>query len=309
MSAMFEPGTHADLAERALRTLGIMHRWGYAPTVPSLAGSLLGGPADSSELTSVLAQDDRVRLESGLAALKGRERMVVSSLARIASHGILNGSAWSVALEYSRDLLRVCPFLECVAVSGSLASGGYSSADDIDYDLFVIPGTKYTTYLLATVVGLKYSWRYRRRRLDGLHTVLSLPKPICINVVWTSDQTKPFSRQDENLAFELMRCQPVFGAGRFREVCRDNAWIASFFPQVYDRALADQLPVEDTRARKLLRWIGEHPRVMRLTEWTSRTVMWLAYRFAQWTRRRDALAVERMEFLRRAKYPYEMFQD
>lgn len=306
---MLKQGNEFDLAERALRTLDIMHRWGYAPTVPSLAGSLLGGPAESSELRTILAQDDRVRLESGLAALRGRERMVESSLERIASHGILNGSAWNVALEYGRDLLRVCPFVECIAVSGSLASGGYSSADDIDYDLFVAPGTKYITYLLATVVGLKYSWRYRHRRLDGLHTVLSLPKPICINVVWPSDQTKPFSRQDENLAFELMRCQPIFGADRFREVCDENAWMASFFPQVYQRALVNQLVVDHTRGRRVLRWIGSHPLALRLTERASRTTMLLAYRFAQWTRRRDAAAVARMEYLRRAKYPYEMFQD
>lgn len=309
MSTILDPGIHLDLAERALRTLDIMHRWGYAPTIPSLAETLLGGRADSSELGTVLSHEGRVHLDSGLAALRGREQMVVSSLARIESHGLLNGSAWNVALEYGRDLLRICPFLECVAVSGSLASGGYSSADDIDYDLFVTPGTKYTTYLLATAVGLKYSWRYRHRRLDGLHTVLSLPKPICINVVWPSDQTKPFSRQDEDLAFELMRCQPIFGADRFRAVCRENDWIASYFPQVYGRALVDQLSVEDTRARGLLRWIGHHPLALRLTEWASRTVMWMVYRFAQWTRRQDEAAVARMEFLRRAKYPYEMFQD
>ena len=130
--------------------------------------------------------------------------------------------------------------MEAIALTGSVASGGYRPGDDVDFDLFVRTGTKYICYLAATLVGLKYSWRYRSTDLDSLHRTPVLPKITCINVVWPTDQTRPFVRQDAALAFELRRCEPLIGWARFRKVLDDNPWIRGYFPQTYDKVAVDR---------------------------------------------------------------------
>ena len=262
-----------------------------------------------SKLESVLLAEQRVVLRDSFVSLEGYEYLLEKSRRRVASNRILNGKAMSVALDFTRDLVRICPFAECVAVSGSVASGGYSSTDDLDFDLFVRAGTKYASYLIATLVGLRYSWRFRHQRLSNIHQVLSIPKIVCINVVWSEDQTAPFVRQDADMAFELLRCHPVFGARVFQQVCADNSWALSYFPQLQDRRFTDTIEAEETPLRRLLGRIWKHPRLMRGVEIACRGLVWIVYHVVQWTRRRDPAALARMNFLKRVKWPYEVLQD
>ncbi len=136
-----------------------------------------------------------------------------------------------------------------------------------------------------------------------------LPKVTCINVVWPGDETVPFARQDEGLAFELARCLPLRGIARFRAMLESNPWIEEYFPQLYGRVWAEEPPREPTAAGRFLAAIGRHPRALRFLEALSFGVSWILYRFVQGSRRGDPEAEERMEFLRRVKYPYEVFQE
>lgn len=286
-----------------------MHRWGYAPRVEVLSQQLIGGPASVDDVLAALRASDLFRLEEGHVALAASEALLERSRTRSSRNQVLNGGARSLARGFAQELARICPFVECVALSGSVASGGYVDGDDVDFDLFVEDGTKYTVYLIANLIGLRYSLRYRKRQADPDHRVLFLPKIICINVVWQHQETNPFRRQDAGLAFELLRCEPLLGARRFADVLSDNSWIDEFLPQARTRRWAPDLFPESGRTARLLSRVYAHPWARRLLERLSRAASYAMYRAVQQVRRPDARARERMEFLRRMKYPYEVFQD
>lgn len=298
-----------ELIRRAEHTLSLMHRWGYAPTLDALAASLLGGAVSTGDLSAALMRSPQVTIEDDFACLRGREELLGRSRHRVSANGRLNGHARGIAEDFSRDLVRLCPFVECIALSGSVASGGYASGDDIDFDLFVRTGTKYITYLMANLIGLKYAWRYRDLESDELHRMPFLPKVTCVNVVWPADQTRPFVRQDAGLAFELMRCVPLVGAARYKQVLADNAWLEEYVPQIRDRRFADGLSVLPSALARFLQVVGRHPAALEVFEAGSRGLSWMLYHIVQASRRRSPKARERMEFLRRVKFPYEVFQD
>ncbi len=298
-----------DLDVRIARTLALMHRWGYAPSLPCLAEQLLGGAVDASGIREAVDRRDDLTLQDDFVCLRGHEHLLDRSRARISANRRWSPEAWEIARSYARDLIRACPLIDSIALSGSLASGGYGPHDDIDFDLIVKPGTKYTCYLVAHLVGLKYGWRYRDRRLDALHHTPLLPKIACINVVWTEEQTRPFTRRDENMAFELLRCVPMFGVRTFQEALRQNVWLRDFFPQTYARTWPEEARERPSVLGRFLDGVRRNPQMLRFLERWARRVSWYLYRGVQSSRRRNPAAVSRMDFLRRAKYPYEVFQD
>lgn len=298
-----------DLHGRVRRTLRLFEDWGHAATLQQLDASLLGGSVGPSVLSDSLAAMEGIRVHHGLISLDNGHDLIAKTERRLRSHAHLEAEYRDVARSFARDLLGLCPFVQSIALAGSLASGGFDARDDIDFDLFVEDGTKYTTYLLATLLGIKYAWRYRDREVEETHRTPLLPKITCVNVVWSEEETDPFTRQDEGLAYELLRCQPLHGARRFRQVLRDNPWIGDYFPQLYERAWASETRPEANAIGRLLRAVRRSPRAFRALEKLARSVSWVLYQFVQWSRQGNPGAWERMEFLRRVKYPYEVFQD
>ncbi len=216
-------------------------------------------------------------------------------------NGSRNGDATTIAQQFAKSLLRICPLVDCVALSGSAATGGYMPADDVDLDLFVRDHAKYLTYAIALALGLLVSLRSRK---SG-----RLRKVICINVVWTRAQTEPFARNDEALAFELLHCRPIFGAPHFRQVISSNPWILRFFPQLDGTGTGDQTAPEIGNLGRIVAWIGRHPTLLFLADRIGRLFSHAAYDLSHWMKRKDSEAMERLAFLRRVKFPYEVFQD
>src|SRR2546428_4458159 len=207
----------AGLVGRVSDTLHLMHSWGYSPTLPALARDLLRGEVSAVSLEAALNSSKLSQTGDGFIHLPGFEFLLETSRQRWKSNRILNGHARAIAESFAEELAALCPYVRCIALSGSVASEGYRSGDDIDFDLIVRAGTKYICYLASNLVGLKYSWRFRKAKVDGLQRTPLLPKIMCINVVWTEDQTRPFHRQDARMAFDILHCQPLIGADIFRD--------------------------------------------------------------------------------------------
>ena len=297
------------LANRAGETLKIMHRWGYAPRIEDLSEQLMGGPTTAEHLHQELETHPDLVVQDGFVCLKGYAHLIRKSRGRIDSHQSFQAGALTIARDFARDLASSCPMVDCIALSGSLASGGYGPQDDIDFDLLVQPGTKYICYLLAHLVGLRFSWRYRHLRLDEVHGTPLFPKITCVNVVWPEDQAKPFVRRDEDMAFELLRCEPLYGAQAFKAALESNPWVRDYFPQAYARDWPSEANVPSNIMGRILRAIDRSPKMLRWLEGTSRKIAWILYRYVQRSRRTSPRAVARMEFLRQVKFPYEAFQD
>jgi hypothetical protein len=299
----------AGIAAKAKETLHLMHDWGYAPTLPVLARDLLGGEVSKNSLEVALQTPYTFQTTDGFVILPGYEFLLTSSKRRQISNRLLNGHARTVAESFAEKLATVCPFVHCVALSGSVASGGYQSGDDIDFDLFVRTGTKYISYLAANLIGLTFSWRFRRAQSDAAGRTFFLPKVICINVVWTEDESGPFVRQDAGMAFELLRCQPIIGAQVFGQVLERNRWLGEFFPQLLRRSWVDPVNRRSSGISRFLSHLGERPQALRLLNRVCRVVSWMLYTLVQASRKNDPVARARMEFLKTVKYPYEVFQD
>ncbi len=278
-----------------------MHEWGYAPTVEALSRDLLGGTVSVAELLQSIETTRDVVVEDGFAFLQGHKRLLQESRNRVESHRALNGFARTIAEEFAQAIVRSCPLVNCVALSGSVASGGYAPRDDIDIDLFVRDGAKYLVYAIALILALRMTIRHRR--------MFGLRKLICINVVWTDAQSHPFARQDQGLAFELLRCKPLLGEKHFRDVIKANPWVDALFPQLREGSTSTVPRPEPSSLGKIVRWIGRHERLLRSTDRISRLVTHATYSFVHWLGRRNAPAKERLNFLQRVKYPYEVFQD
>jgi len=293
--------TPEEIAVRAKRTLEIMHDWGYAPTLQALADDLLGGAVPVPTLLLSANNSDDVVMEDGFAFLRTHRNLLEKSRRRVETHRSLNGSARTIAETFARELSAVCPLVECVGLSGSVASGGFESRDDIDVNLFVLDGTKYFVYAIALLLGLQAAIRHRKSR--------GLRKLICINVLWTRGQCDPFLRQDSSLAFELLHCRPILGGARFQGVIRANPWIDGFFPQLREAPVLDLPQPAPNSIGRMVLWIGRHERLLRSLEQSARLLTKAAYSLSHWLRRRDPTAMARLRFLQRVKYPYEVFQD
>ena len=309
LSEALQEGPEFGLEDRVAETLRIFSEWGYAATVGSLSEHLLGGAVDPTFLLTKLEGMDGVELHGEVVCLEDRRDLVAGTARRTKNHAALEPAYLGIARSFSQDLVRWCPFVQCVAVAGSLSSGGFDERDDIDFDLFVEEGTKYTCYLMAVLLGIRYAWTYRKREVDEVHRTPLVPKITCVNVVWPETETRPFVRTDKNLAFELLRCRPLFGVIRFRAVLEENLWIRDYFPQLYEKSWTEEIRRTPSPLSRFLFWLGRWGALLRLVEAGSKGISWALYRYVQWSRRRNPKAKERMEFLRRVKYPYEVFQD
>ena len=289
------------LLPRAERTLELMHRWGYAPTVDALASELMGGPVPPNQLREAILDCGTLTLADSFVCLRGQEGLLGPSRGREQKNREANGHGRAIGAAFASSLARACPFVDSVMLSGSVASGGYVPSDDVDFDIFVRNGTKYLTYAVALALGSVFSLRHRAAG--------PLRKVICINVIWTEDEVSPFARKDSDLAFELLHCRPLVGAELFQEILRRNDWVGRFFPQVGSDPIVTLPRPLPSVLGKFLGMIADRPWILGPAERAARGITLLVYRTIHWLRRKDRRAMERLAFLQRVKYPYEVFQD
>ena len=300
----------ATLEGRIVHTLRIANRWGYGLAAEDLPRLLYGGPEGGGDVAATLRVSPAIAYRDGFATLRERDDLIAKSVARRASNGALTALYFGIAEDFARDLLRYSPFVRAIAVSGSTASGGLDAGDDVDFNLFAEDGTKYGVYLAALLLGVKYSLRHGRRFGRGASFLGLLRKVTCVNVVWTESECGPFVRQDEFLGFELLRSVPIAGNAYFARTLEANPWITDHFPQIFERVHADRVtaPPPSLLAR-LQRRIARSPRGRRLLDRTARGIAAVLHRVVDLTRERDPEATARTSFLRRVKFPYDVFQD
>ena len=298
------------LEDRVLTTLRIADRWGYGLPAEDVARLLYGGSVSAGEVTSALASSPAIAFRDGVATLPGRNDLVEKAIARRRSNGALAALYFGIADEFGRDLLRHSPFVRAIAVCGSTASGGIEAGDDVDFNLFAEDGTKYIVYLTALLLGVKYSLLHGRHFRGGTSLLGLLPKVTCVNVVWTESDARPFVRQDEFLAFELLRSVPIAGTAYHARTLEANPWLGIHFPQIFTRVFADRVgPQPRSLVAALLQGIAQSPRGRRFLDRACRAIAATIHRLVRLTRERDPEAIARLAFLRRVKFPYDVFQD
>ena len=300
----------SSLEERVVTTLRIANRWGYGLAGDDVARLLYGGPVDAPDVLSALASSRAIAFRDGIATLSGREDLIEKGLSRRRSNNGLASLYFGIAEDFARDLLRHSPFVRAIAVCGSTASGGLEAGDDVDFNLFAEDGTKYIVYLMAVLLGVKYSLLHRRRFGRGTSLLGILRKVTCVNVVFIESDARPFVRQDAFLAFELLRSIPIAGTMDFARTLESNPWLRIHFPQIFNRVFADRVgPQPHSLLGKVQRGIAASPRGRRLLDGACRRIAAAIHRVVRLSRERDPEAMARLAFLRRVKFPYDVFQD
>lgn len=296
------------LEERVLQTLHLADRRGYGLTLAHLSKMLIHGAVAEDDVSRELKTMEGISYDMGIYCLKGSENLLPRTWRKLMGNGKIAKKYEVLAMDFASEYASYCPFISCIAIAGSMASGGFSEDDDIDYNIFVEKGCKYTVYLSGILLSIKYSFQHRRKPLSRKSATPFLPKLICINVIWEDWESLPFSRQDKYMAYELLRQKPVFGQSYYRAVIEKNKWLETYFPQIYE-SLPEEISVKRTLAGWLVRILYSNNVVSRIGERFCRIVSHLLWRLVQFSRRNNPEALERVRWVTEMQKPYSLFSD
>src|SRR5207237_531690 len=90
--------------------------------------------------------------------------------------------------------------------------------------------------VVVNVLGVVHAMRHRAKAVDDLTRRPVAPRLMTVNLVLERSQCRPLARQDEDMAFELVMAEPVFGLGALNDVVTENPALLEHFPQLADLA-------------------------------------------------------------------------
>ena len=204
-----------------------------------------------------------------------------------------------MTMRFVRTLVAVAPFIRSVSVAGSLASGGFQASDDVDLNLIVDDGHRHLAYVAVNTLGLLHALAYRTKPVDDLTRRPLAPRLMTANLILERSQCHPLEREDEDMAYELLVAEPLFGLDVLRQIVDANPALLDNFPQLAYKPAAMLI---DPSSRRL-------PRALfpaRLDR-PARMLGEAAWRYMQWTRRDRPDALERVAFVRSTMRPYTLF--
>jgi hypothetical protein len=289
-----------DTRRRLERTAGILERRGYAVTPGRLGQLCLGGALTEAQVAAALARSGTLTVRDGLVVPPGLAGSVAAISRRAAAHADSAPGCLELTLRFVRRLVRLCPYVLSVSISGSLASGGYVASDDVDLNLIVQDGRRHLAYVAINVLGIAHALRHRGKPVDT-HTVRPLaPRFMTANLILERSQCFPLERQDEDMAYEFMASVPVYGIALWREVVATNPGLSEHFPQLEERRFPNALRERPVVPGWLFPAAAEAP---------ARGLGRAAWRYMQWTRRKRPEALARVAFVRRTMRPYALFDE
>jgi hypothetical protein len=286
------------VADRVRRTVALLRRRGYAVSPARLGELCLGGAISESEAQWTAAADPELTIAEGLVVEHDALAQAGSISVRARSHKDESPAYFRMTVGFVRALVALAPFIRHVSIAGSLASGGFRASDDVDLNLIVDDGHRHLAYVAVNLLGLLHAMRHRSKPVDDLTRRPIAPRLMTANLILERSQCLPLQRQDEDMAFELLVSEPVFGLDAMRELLDANRPLLEHFPQLAEkqpRVLVDAWK----RAPSFL-----YPSALDVpAEWLGNA----AWAYMQWTRRNRPDALARVAFVRATMRPYTLF--
>ncbi len=289
----------AAISDRLRRTIALLRRRGYAVSPARLGELCLGGPQAESEVRRRVASDPALTIAEDLVLERAEIEQAPAIRRRATDHGADSAAYIGMTLAFVRRLVVVAPFIRSVSIAGSLASGGFRASDDVDLNLIVDDGHRHVAYVIVNLLGLLHALRHRSKPVDDLTRRPIAPRLMTANLILERSQCLPLARQDEDMAFELLVAEPVFGQAAVAEVLRANPALLDHFPQLADKPAPLLIEAPTGRVPRSL-----YPSVLDLP---ARFLGELAWRYMQWTRRDRPDALSRVAFVRATMRPYTLF--
>jgi hypothetical protein len=152
------------------------------------------------------------------------------------------------ATSFAELLVRTCPFIRTVAVTGSVAYGSADKWDDID--LFVI--TERGRLWVSTILMLIQVRLYKLLRMRPAHLL-----PFCLSYIHDQDGFLYESRRNKTnplFARELLKAKPVAGIDEYRRVLSENRWVREYYSGPYWAKLNQLEGEEETGQKERRNW-------------------------------------------------------
>ncbi len=288
------------IADRVRRTVALLARRGYALGSDRIAQVCIGGAISAQDVRWAVAAaghdlaiaDDLVVDREGLAR-------VDQIRSRALGHEDDSGAYVDMTIRFVRSLVMLAPFIRSVSIAGSLASGGFRASDDVDLNLIVDDGHRHLAYVAVNALGLVHALAHRAKPVDDLTRRPIAPRLMTANLILERSQYLPLERQDEDMAFELLMAEPLFGIDSILELIGANPALVGHFPQLADKPAALVIEPPTHRLPSAL-----FPRFL---DGAARAFGESAWRYMQWTRRDHPDALERVRYVRSTMRPYALF--
>jgi hypothetical protein len=267
---------------------------------PERLGAIcLGGPIPSQAVRRTVAASRDLVISEDLVV----DHAGLARLAQIRSRALGHPAEARAYLEmtgrFVHALVAFAPFIRSVSIAGSLASGGFRASDDVDLNLVVEDGHRHLAYVAVNLLGLAHALAHRAKPVDDLTRRPLAPRLMTANLILEHSQCLPLQRQDEDMAFELLMAEPVFGAGTIDELIAANPPLLRHFPQLADKPAP--LLIEPPRRRVPAALFPG------FLDGAARLLGESAWRYMQWTRRHHPDALARVRYVRSTMRPYTLF--
>ena len=99
-------------------------------------------------------------------------------------------------------------------------------------------GHRHLAYVAVNTLGLVHALAHRAKPVDALTRRPLAPRLMTANLILERSQCLPLQRQDEDMAFELLMAEPLFGIDSIQELIRTNPALVEHFPQLADKPAA-----------------------------------------------------------------------
>ena len=297
MAAVLAPSP--SVSDRVWQTVALLRRRGFAVPPARLAELCAGGRLTEAEVRWAVAASPDLSIAQDLV-VDHRSLDRVAEIRRRAITHLTDSQAYvEMTLRFVRTLVLVAPFVRSVSIAGSLASGGFRASDDVDLNLIVDDGYRHAAYVAVNSLGLLHALGHRGKPVDDLTRRPLAPRLMTANLILEHSQCFPLQRQDEDMAFELLIAEPVFGLEEIIELIDANPSLIDHFPQLAKK----QAPLLiETPMRRIPAAL--FPRVL---DGAARVIGHGAWRYMQWTRRNRPEALARVAYVRSTMRPYTLF--
>src|SRR5438034_9122055 len=219
------------VSDRVRRTVALLRRRGYALGPARLGEICLGGHVSELEVRWAAAAAHDLAIAEDLVVERDAVAHAGAIRARAVSHPTESLPYLALTRSFVRNLVAAAPFIRSVSIAGSLASGGFRPSDDVDLNLIVDDGHRHLAYVVVNVLGLAHAMRHRAKPVDDLTRRPLAPRLMTANLILERSQYLPLQRDDEDMAFEFLIGEPVFGLEAIAEVLDANPVLLEHFPQ------------------------------------------------------------------------------
>jgi hypothetical protein len=287
------------VSDRVRQTVALLARRGYALSAERVAQVCIGGAISPREVRWAVAAGHDLAIADNLVVDRDGLARVDQIRSRAQGHRDDAGAYVEMTVRFTRSLVTLAPFIRSVSLAGSLASGGFRASDDVDLNLIVDDGHRHLAYVVVNALGLVHALAHRAKPVDDLTRRPIAPRLMTANLILERSQYRPLERQDEDMAFELLMAEPLFGLESIQELIGANPALVEHFPQLADKpaALVMEAPTRRTPSALFPEFLDGAARVLGESAW----------RYMQWTRRHHPDALERVRYVRSTMRPYALF--